>query len=136
MTCYLTSRDDRFAAAVTGGAISDLTSAAGTTDNRRSLSESEFGGQPWADRARYAAMSPLARIEHVRTPTLILHGAADVRCPVGQAQQWHTALREQGVPARIVLYPGASHLFVIDGRPSHRLDYNRRVVDWVELYAA
>jgi dipeptidyl aminopeptidase/acylaminoacyl peptidase len=39
------------------------------------------------------------------------------------------------VPARLVIYPGGSHLFVVNGRPSHRLDYNRRVVDWLELYA-
>ncbi len=80
-------------------------------------------------------MSPLAQVEQVRTPTLILHGADDVRCPVGQAEQWHTALREQGVPSRLVLYPGASHLFILDGAPSHRRDFNRRIVDWVEQYA-
>jgi CubicO group peptidase (beta-lactamase class C family) len=58
-----------------------------------------------------------------------------VRCPVGQAQQWHTALRENGVPTQLVLYPEASHLFILDGRPSHRLDFNRRILDWVEQYA-
>ena len=63
-----------------------------------------------------------------------MHGAADLRCPVGQAQQWHTALRERGVPTRLVLYPGASHLFILDGRPSHRVDFNQRIVDWVEQW--
>src|SRR5262249_53224915 len=84
---------------------------------------------------RFDVMSPLARIEHVTTPTLIYHGAADVRCPIGQAQQWHTALRERGVESELVLYPDASHLFVFDGKPSHRLDYNRRVRDWVAEHA-
>ena len=32
MTCYLTSRDGRFAAAVAGGCVSDLSSMAGTSD--------------------------------------------------------------------------------------------------------
>ena len=135
MTCYLTSRDSRFAAAIAGGAISDLTSMAGTADNRRPLSESEFGGQFWMDRQRYADMSPLTSVDKVATPTLILHGEADVRCPLGQAQQWHTALRERGVPTRLVIYPGGSHLFAVNGRPSHRLDYNRRVVDWLQRHA-
>lgn len=132
MTCFLTSRDSRFAAAIAGGVISDLTSTAGTTDNRRGLSESEFGGRPWGDRARYAAMSPITAVERVRTPTLILHGETDVRCPLGQAHQWHTALRELGVPTELVIYPGASHVFIVNGRPSHRMDYGRRVVDWLE----
>ncbi|HEY0537308.1 MAG TPA: serine hydrolase [Actinoallomurus sp.] len=135
MTCYLTSRDDRFAAAVAGGVVSDLTSMAGAADDGHFLSEYELGGPPWADRDRYAAMSPLTHVERVRTPTLILHGAADLRCPIGQAQQWHTALRERGVPTRLVLYPDATHLFILDGAPSHRIDFNRRIVDWVERYA-
>ncbi|MGW4734331.1 hypothetical protein ACWEQC_35085 [Streptomyces shenzhenensis] len=37
--------------------------------------------------------------------------------------------------SRLVLYPDASHTFIVDGRPSHRLDFNRRIVDWVEHYA-
>lgn len=135
MTCYLTSRDDRFAAAVAGGVVADLVSMAGTADAGHFLSEYELSGQPWMDPDRYAAMSPFARIDKVSTPTLILHGAADVRCPIGQAQQWHTALRERGVPTRLVLYPDSSHLFILDGRPSHRADYNQRIVDWVEQYA-
>jgi CubicO group peptidase (beta-lactamase class C family) len=135
MTCYLTSRDDRFAAAVAGGVVSDLVSMSGTSDTAHVLSEHELGGPWWDSRDHYEAMTPLARIESVKTPTLIYHGAADVRCPVGQAQQWHTALRERGVPTRLVLYPDAAHLFVLDGRPSHRADFNRRVIDWVEQYA-
>ncbi len=36
---------------------------------------------------------------------------------------------------RLVLYPGASHSFTLAGRPTHRIDYYRRVVDWVNQYA-
>ncbi|HEY3472899.1 MAG TPA: serine hydrolase, partial [Amycolatopsis sp.] len=135
MTCYLTSRDDRFAAAVAGGVVSDVVSMAGTSDSGHYLGVAELGAVPAENRAHYTAVSPLAQVEKVRTPTLVVHGAEDERCPVGQAEQWFTALREQGVPTRMVLYPGASHLFILDGRPSHRLDFNRRVVDWVEQHA-
>lgn len=130
MTCYLTSRDNRFAAAVTGGVVSDLTSMGGTSDSGHSLNVYELNGP-----GDFSAMSPFSQVGQVKTPTLILHGDADVRCPVGQAQQWHTALREQGVPTQLVLYPEASHLFIVAGRPSHRLDFNRRILDWVEQYA-
>ena len=136
MTCYLTSRDDRFAAAVAGGVVSDVVSMAGTGDLGHLLGTLEFGAPPWEARDRYETMSPLARVEHVSTPTLIYHGAADLRCPVGQAQQWYAALRGRGVPTRLVLYPEASHLFVLDGRPSHRIDFNRRIMNWIEQHAA
>ncbi|MEV5541882.1 serine hydrolase [Saccharopolyspora shandongensis] len=132
MTCYLTSRDDRFAAAVAGGVVSDLTSMAGTSDGGHFLAVNEFAGLSWD---KYDKSSPYAQVEKVRTPTLVLQGGEDVRCPVGQAEQWFTALRERDVPSRLVLYPGGAHLFVLDGPPSHRVDYNRRVVEWVEQYA-
>ncbi|WP_445520563.1 serine hydrolase [Streptomyces sp. NEAU-174] len=135
MTCYLTSRDGRFKAAVPGGMVGDLTSMVGTADGGQYLSTYELRGRPWETPERFAAMSPLARVGQVTTPTLILHGTEDRACPVGQAQQWHTALRERGVPARLVLYPGGTHLFILEGQPSHRIDYGRRLVDWVEQYA-
>ncbi|WP_103335970.1 serine hydrolase [Amycolatopsis sp. CA-126428] len=135
MTCYLTSRDDRFAAAVAGGVVSDVVSMAGTSDSGHYLGVSELGAIPSENRAHYTALSPLSQVEKVRTPTLVVHGAADDRCPAGQAEQWFTALREQGVPTRLVLYPGASHLFILDGKPSHRRDFNRRIADWVEQHA-
>ncbi|ANN17990.1 serine hydrolase [Amycolatopsis orientalis] len=134
MTCYLTSRDDRFAAAVAGGVVSDLTSMEGTSDAGHYLAVRELGGSPGeAGRERF---SPFAQVGRVRTPTLVIQGAEDERCPVGQAEQWFGALRARGVPARLVLYPGASHLFILDGPPSQRLDFNRRVFEWVEQYAA
>ncbi|MBB5897342.1 serine hydrolase [Kutzneria kofuensis] len=123
MTCYLTSRDDRFAVAVAGGVVADTTSMSGTSDAGHFLAAAELGD---------ADSSPLAKVDQVRTPTLLLHGAADDRCPVGQAEQWFTALRTRGVPTQLVLYPGASHGFIYSGRPSHRVDYNNRVVDWLE----
>ncbi len=135
MTCYLTSRDDRFAAAVAGGVVTDLFSMGGTSDFGHFLSLKENGGLPWRDEELISAQSPFTHVDKVTTPTLILHGAADDRCPVGQAEQWFAALRERDVPARLVLYPGGSHLFPLSGPPSHRADFSQRVMDWIEQYA-
>ncbi|MEV6631887.1 serine hydrolase [Actinoplanes sp. NPDC051470] len=134
MTCYLTAQDQPFAAAVAGGLVADLTSMAGTSDFGSFMSSYELNLHPWDDPDRYAAMSPITRVADVGTPTLVLHGEADARCPAGQAQQWHTALRERGVPTELVLYPGASHLFIVDGPPSQRMDYGRRVAEWVKRH--
>ncbi|RII14221.1 D-alanyl-D-alanine carboxypeptidase precursor [Streptomyces sp. YIM 130001] len=135
MTCYLTGHDNRFAAAVAGGVVSDLTSMCGTSDEAQWLAVTELGGHPWADRERYAELSPYSHVDKVRTPTLVLHGAEDERCPVGQAEQWFNALSTQGVPTQLVLYPGGAHVFLLDGPPSHRTDLSRRIVDWVEHHA-
>ncbi|TDE00044.1 serine hydrolase [Jiangella asiatica] len=130
LTCWLTARTDRFAAAVAGGIVSDTASMAGTSDVGHLLVGMEIG-LPYEDREPTAAQSPFERVAAVTTPTLILHGLADDRCPPGQAEQWFGALRARGVPARLVFYPEASHLFILQGRPSHRLDYSRRIVDWL-----
>ncbi|HJP76162.1 MAG TPA: serine hydrolase, partial [Pseudonocardiaceae bacterium] len=135
MTCYLTSHDQRFSAAVAGGVCADLASFAGTSDAGHLLAAYEFDALSWRDPDRLGAHSPINHVAGVRTPTLVIQGAEDVRCPVGQAQQWHTALRERGVPTQLVLYPGDSHLFILDGPPSHRIDFNERVRDWVEQHA-
>lgn len=137
MTAYLTAHDDRFAAAVAGGIVSDLVSFGGTSDDAHPLNIFEMGVMPWASaqRERLAAMSPITAVEGVTTPTLVLHGEQDIRCPLGQAQQWYTALRERGVPTRLVVYPGSSHIFPLMGVPSHRVDYAHRVVEWVQRYA-
>ena len=131
ISCWLPTQTDRFAAVVSGGCVSDPVSFAGTSDAGHLLAAYEYGELPQKDPARYAARSPMAHVNKVRAPTLLLHGEDDVRCPVGQAEQWFTALREAGVPTRLVRYPGASHLFILEGRPSHRLDFNRRIQEWV-----
>lgn len=134
-TCYLTARDQRFAAAVTGGVVADLASLTGTSDVGNFLSGRELEANPWEDPEAILRQSPITRVTDVRTPTLIVHGGDDHRCPVGQAEQWFTALREQHVPAELVIYPGAAHGFPRSGKPSHRADWNRRIVDWVVRYA-
>ncbi|MEV0612384.1 S9 family peptidase [Nonomuraea sp. NPDC050404] len=129
MTCWLSGATDRFKAAIAGGAVTDLTSMSGTSDMGHAITAYECPGD-------LAAQSPLTRVGEVTAPTLLLHGENDDRCPVGQAEQWFTALRERRVPARLVRYPGASHLFILNGRPSHRFDYNERIIAWLEQWVS
>ena len=134
MTARLTSRTDRFAAAVAGGVVVDLVSWTGSFDIGEAWASSEMGAIVADGLDRLLAQSPITEVGKVRTPTLVLHGAGDDRCPVTQAEQWFSALRSQGVESELVLYPGASHLFIITGRPSHRVDYNRRIFDWLSAH--
>lgn len=134
MTCWLTARSDRFAAAVAGGCVSNMVSMSGTSDAGWFIRSLELG-RPSYDDPSLVELSPITHVANVTTPTLVLHGAADDRCPPGQAEEWFTALRAQRVPAELVLYPDASHLFILSGKPSHRLDYNARVEQWVTKYA-
>lgn len=131
LTCWLTTQTDRFKAAVPGGVVTDLVSFCGTADVAGLFDRAEFGFLAAQDPELLRRLSPLTHVTQVRTPTLVLQGAVDDRCPIGQAEQWFTALRTLGRTVEMVLYPDASHLFIINGRPSHRADWNARIVDWV-----
>src|SRR5919108_1301354 len=131
MTNWLTAKTDRFAAAVSGGCLSNYMSFYGNSDLGYWIGEYEFGAEAYEARDRFAELSPISYVEHVKTPTLILHGENDDRCPVGQAEEWFISLRRLGTKVEFVRYPGASHLFILSGRPTHRIDYNRRIAEWV-----
>jgi dipeptidyl aminopeptidase/acylaminoacyl peptidase/CubicO group peptidase (beta-lactamase class C family) len=135
MTCWLTARSDRFAAAVAGGCVSNLLSITGGSDLGWFIATIELGFLPYENQEALAELSPITHVGSVKTPTLIVHGENDLRCPVGQAEEWFTALRSQRVPAELVRYPGGGHLFILSGPPSHRIDFNRRVQEWVTRYA-
>ncbi|MGP3959681.1 S9 family peptidase [Nonomuraea sp. 3N208] len=129
MSCWLSATTGRFKAAIPGGCVSDLTSLSGTSDLGHLMKVHEYAGD-------LVAQSPITHVADVTAPTLLLHGEDDDRCPVGQAEQWFTALRERRVPVELVRYPGASHLFILSGRPSHRYDYNERIIAWLEQWVS
>jgi dipeptidyl aminopeptidase/acylaminoacyl peptidase len=131
MTNWLTAKTNRFAAAISGGGICNYASFYGNSDLGYWVGAFEVGAELHEARERFAELSPLTYVEGVTAPTLILHGENDQRCPVGQAEEWFMGLRRRGVEVELVRYPGASHLFILSGRPSHRFDYNRRVIDWL-----
>ncbi|SDS35053.1 S9 family peptidase [Microlunatus soli] len=133
-SCHLTAHTDRFAAAVAGGLVCDLNAQLGASDLGVELTRAFGRTDPVTEQHDLAAGSPITAVGQVSTPTLVLHGEQDHRCPVNQGERWFGALRLQQVPTRLVVYPGAAHGFLINGRPSHRVDYGRRLLDWLDRY--
>ncbi|HEY9293451.1 MAG TPA: S9 family peptidase [Microlunatus sp.] len=133
-TCHLTARTDRFAAAIAGGLVCDLNAQLGASDLGVELTRAFGDADPVTGQQQLITRSPISAVGAVTTPTLVLHGEQDHRCPVNQAERWFGALRLHEVPTRLVIYPGGAHGFLITGRPSHRADYGRRLVDWLDHY--
>ncbi len=132
MTAWAITHTDRFKAAVVGAPLTDLESATRTSDISMKYLPWCLGVDTREDRENPRRLSPAGYVERVTTPTLILQGEADDRCPPGQAEQLYTGLVMAGrAPAEFVRYPGSSHSFPLTGRPSHRVDFARRIVDWV-----
>lgn len=72
------------------------------------ISKTEYG-DPETEAALLHDLSPIHRIDRVKAPTLVLHGANDTNCPVIEAEQVVASLKEQGVPVKYVLFPDEGH---------------------------
>ncbi|MDQ8154982.1 MAG: S9 family peptidase [Gemmatimonadota bacterium] len=74
--------------------------------------EWEYGGPFWKSDAmasQYRKFSPHLFAGNFKTPTLVIHGELDYRVPYTEGLSMFTALRRQGVDARIVVYPDEGH---------------------------
>jgi len=134
LVAWILSRTDRFAAAVCGAPIFDLESDYGTSDIAYNGLEHYGGGPPHAEPEWYREHSPSTFAHRIRTPTLIVHGEADARCPIGQSEQMFTALKKAGCQAEFVRYPDASHMFFAHGAADQRADYLARVLAWFRAH--
>ncbi len=132
MTAWAISQTDRFSAAVCGAPIFDLMSDYGTSDAAYNGLERHGGGAPHARQEWYLSHSPSTFAHQTRTPTLIIHGEADYRCPIGQGEQMFTILKKAGCEVEFARYPGASHMFFVSGPPDQRVDFLSRVLHWFQ----
>jgi dipeptidyl aminopeptidase/acylaminoacyl peptidase len=108
LTAWLIAHTDRFRAAAVLCPVSDWISFAGTTDVA-AFGYSRFAKPFWEDPQPWLDHSPLQHVGSVNTPTLVMVGDRDFRTPVGQAEQYYSALRQRGVPTRLVIIKGETH---------------------------
>ena len=134
MSSWIVGHTDRFKTAVIGAPVVDLVSMYGTSDISYSFLPLYIGGTPVTNHDRYLALSPLSHLHNARTPTLILHGEADERCPIGQGEQLYVALQDAGVETEFARYPDGGHLFPWMGAIEHRVDFATRAVNWFERF--
>lgn len=132
MTSWVITHTHRFKAASVGAGVTNLWSFTGTADIPGFLPD-YFSGEPWQNFEAYFKHSPMAFVKGVTTPTLILHGEADVRVPTSQGYELYHALQRQGVTAKMVVYPRTPHG---PREPKFLLDIMQRNLAWVEKYLA
>jgi dipeptidyl aminopeptidase/acylaminoacyl peptidase len=79
---------------------------------------------------KYAERSPLTHAKDIHTPLLILHSEDDLRCPIEQAEQLFVALKKQRKDVTFVRFPDENHELSRSGKPRHRLERFRIVLEW------
>ncbi len=126
LTAWTTAHDHRFAAAVVERGFLDPVSFIGTSDIGWFFSEAYTGTDPEAVRAQ----SPMAHVDRVTTPTLVVHSEQDWRCPPEQAQRYWAALKRNGVETALLLFPGEDHELTRAGQPRHRVERFEHILAW------
>jgi dipeptidyl aminopeptidase/acylaminoacyl peptidase len=131
LTAWLTTRTQRFDAAIVERGFLDPVSFVGSSDIGWFFGLQYLGDNHTPEAAAALdAQSPMANVAAVRTPTLVIHSENDWRCPVEQGQRWFVELKRRGVPAELLLFPGEGHELTRSGRPKHRVTRFEHVLDW------
>jgi dipeptidyl aminopeptidase/acylaminoacyl peptidase len=90
--------------------------------------EWEHGGTPWSADNGYGKHNPVDFVRYWHVPTLVVHGALDYRVVDTQGLSTFTALRRQGVPARLLYYPDENHWVL---KPQNSIQWHDEVMAWL-----
>lgn len=130
MTSTIITKTKRFKAAMVGAGVTNLMSFNGTADIPAFVPD-YFGGEFWDKEEMYRKHSAMFNIRGVNTPTLIIHGEADVRVPVSQGYELYNALKRQGTKTEMVVYPRTPHG---PQEPKFIQDIGERVLEWFNAH--
>jgi dipeptidyl aminopeptidase/acylaminoacyl peptidase len=135
MTSWTIGHTNRFKAACSERALNTHYSMFGSSDIGHSFPEMYSGGElPYDNIDWYLKQSPLTYAKQIETPVLIMHSEEDLRCPMEQAEQLFIALKKQRKEVLFIRFPDESHELSRSGRPRHRLERFRHILDWFGKY--
>ena len=130
LTAWTIARDDRYRSAVVERALIDWESFGGTSDINRDFAGLYLRPATPEDHQALWDASPIASAGGITTPTLIIHSEDDLRCPIGQAEQFFTALLRKGIEVEMIRFPDEGHELSRSGSPRHRVERFERILAW------
>jgi len=72
------------------------------------ISTTEYG-DPATEADMLKSLSPIHKLDIIKTPLFVLHGANDTNVPVVEAEQIVASLKARGVPVKYTLFPDEGH---------------------------
>ncbi len=100
-----------------------------TKPYRRKLREAEYG--PLSDEKFLRKISPIYKIDRVKTPLLISHGVNDPRVPVSEAKMIIKSLKKRGVVVKALLWKDEGHGVQ---KKENRLKLYKEMADFFNKY--
>ncbi|MBO0707246.1 MAG: S9 family peptidase [Candidatus Dormibacteraeota bacterium] len=133
MTNWLIGHTTRFRAAVSMRSICNLVSEY-TQHDIVMWGTEQLGPIEWPDPENLWRRSPIRYVRDIETPLLLLHGEADLRCAISQAEELFGALHLLGKEVELVRFPGESHDLSRNGRPDRRVERLNRILRWFQSH--
>jgi dipeptidyl aminopeptidase/acylaminoacyl peptidase len=90
-------------------------------------------GDPATQADLLRRLSPIHKVDRVRAPTIVLHGANDTNVPVVEAEQVVENLKKRSVPVEYVLFPDEGHGW---RKTPNRIRSTVAIVRWFEKHLA
>jgi dipeptidyl aminopeptidase/acylaminoacyl peptidase len=132
LTLYLNgAAPGRFTALVAHDGVFDTKTMYYQTDELFFV-ENEFG-IPTADNSTYQLMSPSSFVERWQTPVLLMHGARDFRCPLGESLAAFAAARRRGIKARLCISDESNHWVV---NPETAVQWHNHIREWLAEFSS
>ncbi len=131
---WLIGHTNRFKAAVPEQGVYNMISMWGTSDAGKKLIELEMGGELHKIPDTYWALSPLAHAHKCKTPTLLIQGEDDIRCPMEQAEQMYAALEHHGCEVELLRLKNCTHAAQVGGDPALRRYRMNAMKKWFARY--
>jgi dipeptidyl aminopeptidase/acylaminoacyl peptidase len=132
-TCWIVGHTGRFKAAIAEAAVTSFTTLYYLTD-APDVYRRELGGRPHEIPDVYRSRSPLTYAHRCSTPTLLVHGEDDLRCPIAEAEQFYRALQDVNCVTELIRIPNCSHLGTSVGPLAARQAQNQALIDWFGRY--
>ncbi|MEV7662476.1 S9 family peptidase [Paenarthrobacter sp. NPDC089316] len=130
LTAWIIAHEHRFKGAIVERGFLDPVSFQGSSDIGWFFG-GEYAGET---REQLDAQSPMAVIDNVRTPTLVIHSENDLRCPIEQGQRYYAHLKARGVETALLVFPGEDHELSRSGTPHHRRQRFEHILRWWATY--
>jgi dipeptidyl aminopeptidase/acylaminoacyl peptidase len=112
------------------GVVNFETFFANTEPWMAAISTLEYG-DPATEAELLRELSPIHKIDRVKAPTIVLHGANDTNVPVVEAEQIVNSLKKRQVPVEYVLFADEGHGF---RKTENRITSQVAIVRWFEKY--
>ncbi len=127
---WIMGHTDRFKCIVSHASLYNLTSFYGATEELW-FPAWDMGKSPWDEPGLYKKWSPHVHAQNFKTPTLVTHGERDYRVPFAESLQLFTALKRQGIPSRLVVFPDEGHVI---SEPQNNVRWWKEIHLWLEEY--